>query len=1131
MGLVNALNYYRLLMICCLGLPVYGQSSSVLSSGQWVKLGVTSKGIYKIDFETFQDAGFEPASAVADNIQLFGQGMGMLPQSNQVARPAGLQENALYSVGFEDGSFDATDYILFFSEGPNLEYINNKGHLVYQKNLYADTAYYFLTVGTRAGKRMDTIASRGDNYPVINSYIDYAYHELDLKNILSSGREWYGELMVSSGPLRVNFPNIPPLTPGSMITVISSVLNQSQDRASFNFSLNGSNIGAIEASGVGSGTYDDKGVAVFDTLIIGQSEIDHQNAFNFEIAYNATGNGLFNNLLVSYESPLAQHDPSTVFRSPASLNNAISTFNVNNADVETVIWDITDPQNSVIQEYTLVGDQAIFGAQTQVLREYVVFSGNDFSLPLVSQPVANQNLRGMEIPNLLIVAHPRFLSEAERLAAFRAQNDQLEVQIVTPQEIYNEFSSGRQDVTAIRDLVRHLHQRSADFKYLLLLGRCSFDYKNITENNTNYVPTYQSRNSVDPIYSYNSDDYYGFLDEDEGNWFEELSGTGGHVLDISVGRLPVTTVQEAQGVIDKLIHYSSNTAALGSWRQDIYYVADDGDFNLHQRDADQLATMVDTTYQDFNVNKIYMDAFPQEQTPNGESAEAVNQAIEDAIKKGALIINYTGHGSEFRWANETILNHNMINGWENYDRLPFFVTATCEFGRYDDPKRISGAEKLITNPKGGAIGLVTTTRPVFASKNFILNRAFYEIVFNLTKTGYPTLGDIFKYTKNDSHTIVANRNFALLGDPSMKLSYPRQNLRITEITADESIPTDTVHALSAVRMKGAVTNSKGELVLNYHGIAEVTVFDKETTTETLGSEGGRTFSFKERKSVIFRGQASIESGKFEINFIVPKNINYQSGKGKISLYALSFNGLEDAGGATNSFIIGGSNKNAPLDNTPPQITLYMDDTSFIDGGTTGKNTVLLAKITDESGINISNTGFGQNISSVLNSKQEIILNDFFKADVDTYQSGWVRYPIDNLEEGKQTITLKAWDIYNNSSDTSLEFYVFDGNRLTLGKVLNYPNPFTESTTFLIDHNQPGAELEVEIRIFDRQGKLVHKILTNYENSPSTIDGTTWNGTNNHGIQINSGIYLYQVIVKSLTSGDNYIENKKMILIK
>ncbi len=305
----HSIGVIGLLIIYCLSSSIYGQNSSVLSSGQWVKLGVTSKGIYKIDFETIRDAGFDPASIVTDNIQLYGYGGGMLPQSNQMARPSDLLENALYRVGLEDDSFDASDYILFFSEGPNLEYINNEGLLVYQKNLYADTTYYLLTVGTQAGKSMDTIASKGNSHPVVDSYIGYAYHEEDLKNILSSGREWYGELVVSSSPLRISFPNIPPLVSGSTVTIISSVLNQSQDRADFNFSLNDSNIGAIEASGVGSGTYDDKGVEVFDTLTINQNEVNQQETFNFEISYNAAGNGRLNYLQVSYESPLGQHDP------------------------------------------------------------------------------------------------------------------------------------------------------------------------------------------------------------------------------------------------------------------------------------------------------------------------------------------------------------------------------------------------------------------------------------------------------------------------------------------------------------------------------------------------------------------------------------------------------------------------------------------------------------------------------------------------------------------------------------------------------------------------------------------------------------------------------------------------------
>ena len=600
-----------------------------------------------------------------------------------------------------------------------------------------------------------------------------------------------------------------------------------------------------------------------------------------------------------------------------------------------------------------------------------------------------------------------------------------------------------------------------------------------------------------------------FMDADEGPWNEALSGIGGHLMDLSIGRLPVTSPEQARDVVDKLIHYATNPSTLGSWRQDIYYIADDGDFNLHQRDADQLASMVDTANQDFNVNKIYLDAFPQQQTPNGESAESVNQQIDQAVQKGALIINYTGHGSEFRWAEETILNQNMIDAWDNYDRLPFFVTATCEFGRHDDPARVSGAENLITNNQGGAIGLVTTARPVFASKNFILNRAFYEVALDPVSNKYPTLGDIFRFVKNDSYRVVANRNFVLLGDPSMRLAYPEYNLVITEIEKNDNVVSDTVEALSKVRISGLAINTAGDTLNSYNGTAEVTIFDKASDTRTLGSDGGPTFNFKQRNSVIFRGLASITEGQFEVEFVVPKNINYQVEQGKISLYGLSNDGLSDAGGATLSLVVGGSNPDAPVDDTPPRIQLFMDDTSFKNGGATGVNTNLLAQLSDESGINISNTGFGQDITLSLNEGEEIVLNDFYRADLDNFQSGWVNYPLNGLEPGSYNLKIKAWDVYNNSQEAALDFVVVENPALALHRVINYPNPVEEFTTFQIDHNQAGNPLEVGIFIYNGQGQLVRTLNKQYTSSPASISDLIWRGNNNYGADLNRGLYLYK----------------------
>ncbi|MDH3710393.1 MAG: type IX secretion system sortase PorU [Cyclobacteriaceae bacterium] len=1113
------------------GQNLLGQS--VLATGNWTKMAVTETGIYKIDFNWLESAGFNPSSLDPATLQIYGKPGGMLPQENSVFRGNDLQEIAVYGSGLDDQSFDGQDFLLFYAQGPHKAILNNQGTLLYERNLYADTAYYFITAGSTAGKRMEMIPDEGDTHASISSYQGFKIHEADLENILSSGREWYGELLANGAPQQIDFSDIPALVGGSNIRVISAAVNRSENTGTLNYTINGLELGTSIIGPIGSGTYDPRGVNKVDTFTINQAVLGspQEAVVSIDFQSNSGGRGNLNYLVMLYEAKLEYPGFVIPFTSPQSTQQALSTYTLDNAPSDLLIWNITDPRNSAIQEFGFSGDQAVFGATSNTLHHYAAFSSSDATAPLLMGPVGNQDLKNYPTPDLLIVANHQWKVEADRLAAFRQQNDQLSVRVVTPQEIYNEFSAGAQDVTAIRDYVRYLYEKEPVLKYLLLFGRCSFDYKNITDDNTNFVPTYQSRNSLDPIFSHNSDDYFAFLDDDEGQWDESLSGIGGHIMDISVGRLPATNLQEAQIIVDKLIHYATDTATLGSWRQDIYYIADDGDFNLHQRDADQLATLVDTANQEFNVNKIFLDAFPQEQTPNGESAEAVNQSIDEAVKKGALIINYTGHGSEFRWAEETILNQNMINSWDNYDRLPFFVTATCEFGRHDDPKRISGAEQLLTNPHGGAIGLVTTARPVFASKNFILNRAFYEVALESDENGYHTVGDIFKFVKNDSYTIVANRNFALLGDPSMKLSYPQNKVVITSIQKNQQIPGDTVEALSLVKLTGEIVDAGGNTLSSYQGTTEVTVFDKETISETLGSDGGRVFTFKERKNVIFRGLASIEQGTFEIEFVVPKNINYQVGQGKISLYGVNQSGTMDAGGATISFVIGGSNKNAPVDNTPPEISLYMDDTSFRSGNSTGKNTMLLARLSDQNGINISNTGFGQDITASLNDDDPIVLNDFYRADVDSYQSGWINYPVTDLVEGNYTLNLKAWDVYNNSNEAALDFVVVENPALALHRVFNYPNPFWESTIFQIDHNQAGSPLEVAIFIYNQKGQLVRTIIRVFDNSPSTIEDISWSGTDSYGAPLRSGLYLYKVIVRSVTNGDKSEEFRKLVLIK
>lgn len=1133
-------NCLLLLFLYCMymGLvfPLKAQDAerSVLADGDWYKMSVSQYGMYKLDYSFLKEAGINVSSIDPAKIRLFGQGGGMLPQSNSEPRPEGLIENAIFIRGGEDGKFDPEDYILFYAEGPDLyRYDNDTEHFFYQKNLYTDTTFYFLTISKDNGARIQDQSNEGLNFTRITSFDDYGAYEKDLANILESGREWYGEKFGLTPTHTLPPFYFPGIISGSEIRIISAVLSQSNSPSSFSLSVNNTSVGEQKLRSISVGTYDIKGFSQTDTLSINTSSISFSEpgALTFSYTYQkgsfGTSAANLNFLFLQVKRALALYDNQTVFRSLESLAHSSVTYSLKSASPDISIWDITDPQKPAKQAFDYKEGQAMFGAGAHKLRTYIAFKGSDFSTPATIKKIRNQNLRGESVPELLLITDPAFKPAAERLANFRASHDGLSVKIVTPDEIFNEFSSGRQDVSAIRDYVKYLYDQGKRLKYLLLFGKGSYDYKGYIDNNTNFVPTYESRNSLNPVETYSSDDYFGFLDDHEGEWPEGM-GVTDHLLDIGVGRLPVKSLAEAHIMVDKLIHYSSSEEALGTWRNELYLIADDGDKNTHQQDAEKIAVLTDTTFSAFNINKIYLDAYPQETLPNGEVAPQVREEINKAIKNGALMINYTGHGAEGVLADESVVTTDMISKWENYDRLPLFVTATCEFGRHDDPKRASGGELLLSSPKGGAIGLVTTSRPVFSSSNFLLNQAFTAEVFKQVDGKYKRLGDIFKATKNNSLSGVRNRNFSLLGDPSMTLAYPRYEAVI--FNARQGPDSSTLKALSKVELEGEVRDHKSNRIHSYNGIAYVSIFGKPSTVETFGTENSPVMTFKQRDNVIFRGKASIVQGRFAFNFVVPKNIAYDLGNAKVSLYTMENNSLNDAHGANQDLIIGGSNPDAVPDNTPPVITLYMDDTTFETGGITGSNTLLLAYLEDENGINISNRGIGQELTVQLNDEEPEILNDFYQATLDSYKSGWVSYPIDGLAEGRYTLHLKAWDTYNNASEKSIEFIVADDAKLALDEIFNYPNPFSDDTRFIIKHNRAGENISVRIIIYSIQGKLIKEISGNFMHSNATISDLTWNGLNDFGKKVGNGVYLYKVIVQSEKDAAKKQQLQKLVII-
>ncbi len=1108
--------------------------SSVLSDGLWYKIGVTQQGVYKINYEFLKAIGIAPESVDPRKIRIFGHGGGMLPQPNQAFRYAGLQENAIFVQGEADGVFNTHDYLLFYGQSPDRFTYTLTDSLVFQKNLYTDTVYYFLNIEQAAGKRVPQRETISGNFPVINTFNAYAAHEADIYKVIASGREWFGEKF-ASGQIEDFTFTFPGIKENSDIKLDIEVMHTSLSAASFDVFLNGQSVGEIQLEAVLEGTYTEKGKIATASFQVDGNPLNGQPDARVSLRYNAAGGtqaiGYLNRIEIQAERKLVSAEPRFTFRSLGSVGNGISTFEIDQFEPKSTIWDITNPLLPQEQTWVQDGSKVRFSTTTDTLREFIVFQDQDFLLPVFTGQVANQDLRGKAVPDLLVVVPPLLLNEATQLANFRRQHDGLDVLIVTIAQIYNEFSSGAQDITAIRDYVKYLYDRNPDkLKYLLLFGKCSYDYKDRLTDNTNLVPTYESRNSLHPIYSYSSDDYFGFLEDEEGEW-KESSG-GDHTLDIGVGRLPVKNKDEAAALVNKLIKYASETKTLGNWRNNIVFVADDGDNDRHQKDAELIANYVDTAFRYFNIRKIYLDAYRQQPIANGEVAPQVNQAIREAVNQGALIVNYTGHGGELGWAYESVLDLDMINKFDNTNQLPFFVTATCEFGRHDDPLRVSGAEQLILNKKGGAIGLVTTARPVFSSSNFKLNSAFYQKVFEKDNGNYATLGAIFRDTKNNGLDGPVNRNFSLLADPSMTLAYPENQIVIDRVeNIGQNLSTDTLEALSKIRLTGSIiTPETGKKATAFNGILEMIVLDKQAVTKTLGNEG-TTMQFNEWNSVIHRGRASVTGGSFTIEFVMPKNIVYKKDFGKISLYAWRTAGsdqLIDANGASTSLVIGGTSNNNIADTTPPAIQLYMDDTSFKNGNITGNNTMLVATLQDENGINISSNGLGQSITArLINSEhqeeQSFMLNDYFTTDLDTYQQGMVQFPINDLAPGKYTIKMKAWDTYNNPGEASIDFVVVAESELAINNLINYPNPFTEQTTFRLDHNQAGDDVSVKIDIYNGQGAIIHTLYYDFPDSNTHLDDMVWDGTNRFGFRLNPGLYIAQVTVQSETTG---LKNKK-----
>ena len=1124
-------------------------SSSNLKSGDWYRFAVDTTGVHKLNRNFLNSLGINTSSINPKNIKIYGHGGKSLPLLNSDTVSNDLIENTIQVVGEEDGVFNDSDYILMYAIGPKKYNSDNNSHI----NPYSDKSYYYVNISLGNGARMSTASEpTGEADVTYNSFHNYKFVESDTYNIAKMGRRWFGHRFYVENVRAFSF-DFPNLITSSPVALRVYTAAASESDTSMQLNMNGSNVSNFTYLPI------DKDILARADFFSGAVSSSSET-INVELSYNNNGNPSATAYLdyISIEAECALTSLGTQFEfkhNGTSTQLGIGQFEISNAASISQVWDISNPYQ--IQFYTNTDAASEFSFKTSLgtLKTYQAV-GPDFYVPRKTNNtnVPNQDIKGTvfldaqgEFKDIdyLIVAPNYLRAQAERLAQINRTQHNLNVKVYALESIYQEFSSGMQDIGGIRNFVKYVYDNastpSKKLKYLCLFGDASFDYKDRISNNTNIVPSWYSTESFSLINSFISDDYFGMMDSNEGTM------SNNNILDIAVGRILAENTQRAKEMVDKVESYYM-PETYGSWRNNFLLISDDVDDVLDriiQETTEEIAEDVKAAKPFLNVKKIHADSYVQETSSGGARYSLVNKAIFDALEVGALVVNYFGHGGEDGLANERIFDKINAQELNNPCKLNCFVTVTCEYTKFDNPLRETAGEYLFWNKKGGAISLITTTRKIYVNAGTAFNKTLSQYLFSYGSDQTMSIGEALRRTKNDpaisgepQRRLVFN-----IGDPAIKLPIAKPDIRVTKIN-DEDVnnSTQVLKALGSAKIEGTVTDAQGTVLNNYNGVLTATIYDKDLQRSTLGNDGVEDaadnlilMNFDALGEVIFRGQASVTNGQFAFEFIVPRDITVTEGNGKISLYSKSEAPLSDNRGYNYDIKIGGVNLNAPEDNIGPTINLYMNDENFVSGGITNEEPTLLANLYDENGINTA-SGIGHDITGILDGDETNVykLNDYYVAAIDDYKRGSLSYPLRDLSPGLHTLTLKAWDVYNNASTQDIQFIVFDKDvSLELTNVLNYPNPFVNYTEFWFNHNSSDV-LDVSIQIFTVSGKLI-KTINGQTNAGSKTTSSvsrdiTWDGTDDFGSKIGKGVYVYKLKVRSSSTGMQAEKIEKLVIL-
>lgn len=1091
--------YYLIHLIALLCIPLQSQAktyengyaaNSVLSEGVWSKISVPATGFYKLTYDDLKKMGLNnPANA-----KIYGYGGWMLNEDFSKPYVDDLPEVSIW-MSNSVADFGKNDYILFYARGDvKWEYNQTTGEFEQTQNPYSFDSYYFVTESEKEPNLVKSLQAQTAGATTITTFDDYYLHEQELVNIGQTGREFYGESFSAN-----KSQNFTLLTEGATadpaIIHYNFIAKAAITSGQLSISLNGEPI-KTDPVPPPALSLQEETLAVALNSTVTTTSLSNSNTLNltYKVGTTADTRMYLNYLRVNYKKALKPYGAVTLFRSKLLEDNL--NFQIAGANNSLLVFDVTGNTTIYKVNAQLSGTTMNFSASNSSLREYAMVDiarSKDIPTPTVVGKIDNQDLHAKQSAEMVIIVPPLLKEQAERLAELHKQNSGLTSLVVSSQDIYNEFSSGKPDVTAYRRFMKMLYDKGTSEKdrpkYLLLFGGGTYDNRFTRKEWTDtekgsMLLTYQTRESLIETLSFVTDDYIGFLEDSEG------SNLATATLDVGIGRLPVRSVTEAKNVVDKIGYYMSDTNK-GVWQNDITFVADDfikstntgpttGERNF-QNDAEKFGTAIATKYPDFVISKIYEDAYQRVVEANGGRYPDATKALLDKINRGTLVLNFSGHGSTRNWTHENLLTYSNIEGLSNA-KLPLWITLTCDFSRFDYNER-SGGELALLKSTGGAIGLISTVRVVYINKNSTMNEKINNHLLERENGKSLPLGDIVRKAKLEMGSDDNKLRFIYLGDPALRLAFADDTYKVevSEVNGlDASAGGINLKALDDVVITGQVVNQAGDVASDYNGILESVVLDAKQYLKTRGNNSDGSVNedyvteFEDYTNTLFLGRVEVKNGLFEINFTVPKDIIYSGNQGKMNFLAYDTNGNNKAQGSFYNYTVGGTNPDAEDDDTPPVIEhMYLNNENFVSGGNVNSTPTFYAVVSDDTGINLS-SGIGHNIILTIDGKTKYDLTPYFTNEGGSSKRGIVQYPIPQLSMGYHYLELRVWDVWNNSvtSDPPLEFVVTD--ELSAGDYdfVIWGNPARDLTKFVFTTNTPSTDVTVKISVYSLTGCMV-----------------------------------------------------------